>query len=452
MEKKIKISVIIYVLNGMPYIEKCIHSVMNQTLREIEILVVDGGSIDGTLNIVETLAKQDSRIRVIYSNPGVGRQFNIGLQEARGKYIGICESDDYILPKMYEYQYEIAERYDLDILRADAKRFFEIEDGKETILPTELSKQEELYHTVLDTTKNMQILKLGINSFWSGLYRREFLLQKKIFMNETKGAAYQDTTFYFLAIIQAKKVMLSKESFYCYRLDNPVSSVNNPLKVSMLIEEYRLLKERLISLDLFKWCKEIYLSWKINGYLGFYDSLLEDLKDNAVSLIYRDIYNEVISETFVEDKFSVKEKKVVNLVRQSMEKFQWYLNENDKTLCNVKKRLESIECDRKIIIFGSGVLGKLTYSYLLQMGRDVIAYTDNNKDLWGKQIDTVSVVEPEYIVKNYPDALYIVANERHSNIICEQLRSWGIKESCIIVCNNYIFLLNGIMERRAVKR
>ena len=129
--KEIKISAIIYVLNSISYIEKCVRSVMSQTLQEIEILIIDGGSTDGTLEIIEKLSKEDIRIRIIHSASGVGRQFNKGLCEARGEYISICESDDYILPDMYKYQYEIAKKYELDVLRADANHFFEIRDGKE---------------------------------------------------------------------------------------------------------------------------------------------------------------------------------------------------------------------------------------------------------------------------------------------------------------------------------
>ena len=123
---EIKVSVIIYVKNTVDYIEKCIRSVMNQTLQEIEILIVDGGSTDGTLDIIERVKKEDNRIRFFHSIASVGAQFNLGLQEARGQYIGICEADDYILPEMYEKQYQIALENQLDVVRAGYYQIFHV--------------------------------------------------------------------------------------------------------------------------------------------------------------------------------------------------------------------------------------------------------------------------------------------------------------------------------------
>ena len=111
----IKVSVLTYVLNDVMHIEKCVRSIMSQTLRDIEILLIDGGSTDGTLQKLIQFDKEDSRIKLIRSDAGVGKQFNTGLRLASGKYIGICESDDYILPDMYERQYEVAEQYQLDV-------------------------------------------------------------------------------------------------------------------------------------------------------------------------------------------------------------------------------------------------------------------------------------------------------------------------------------------------
>ena len=101
---KIKVSVLTYVKNDCTHIEQCMRSVMAQDMQDMEYLVIDGGSTDGTRQIIEKLASEDERIRVINSEPGLGHQFNIGVREATGEYIGVCESDDYILPGMYAYQ------------------------------------------------------------------------------------------------------------------------------------------------------------------------------------------------------------------------------------------------------------------------------------------------------------------------------------------------------------
>lgn len=452
MSEDIKVSVLVYVFNNKKYIEKSIRSVMNQTLKEIEILVIDGGSTDGTLQIVDKLAKEDKRLRVIYSKSGVGLQFNTGLLKAKGEYIGICESDDYLLPDMYEKQYKLVKQNDLDILRADARHFVEDWNNNEITFLAKLSKQDVLYNQVLDLTKDQSILKLGINSFWSGLYRKEFLLSQELFMNETKGAAYQDISFLFLCAIKAKRVMLSEDAFYCYRLDNPMSSVNHPQKITMLIEEYRLLKKRLVEDNLFEKYKEIYFSWKINSYLGFYYSLSEKRQKDFAELMYQDIKLDISLERYSGEGLSKKEYLVVNAINHSVEKLYIYLQETYDTLENTENELKDIENNIDIVIFGSGDIGKLVSLYMLYSEKSVVAYADNNEILWGKELNQIPILKPERAVCLYPKAIYIVANETYFCDMRNQLLQISIDENNIIICNDYNFFLKHILIKKLKDR
>lgn len=104
-----KVSVLIPSLNVAPYIEECLQSVINQSLKDIEIICIDANSTDGTLEILKDYAKKDSRIKLIVSEKkSYGYQMNLGLKAARGEYIGIVESDDYIKPLMFERLYRVA--------------------------------------------------------------------------------------------------------------------------------------------------------------------------------------------------------------------------------------------------------------------------------------------------------------------------------------------------------
>ena len=94
---KIDVTVIMPSLNVCDYIEKAVRSVMEQTLENIEILCVDAGSTDGTLEILQALAKEDSRIQIINSQiKSYGYQLNLAISLAKGEYIGVVETDDYI--------------------------------------------------------------------------------------------------------------------------------------------------------------------------------------------------------------------------------------------------------------------------------------------------------------------------------------------------------------------
>ena len=98
-----EISVIMPSLNVAPYIRECMDSVLCQSLKNIEILCIDAGSTDGTWEILEEYARKDVRVQLIRSDKkSYGYQMNLGLKAANGEYIGIVETDDYILPETFE--------------------------------------------------------------------------------------------------------------------------------------------------------------------------------------------------------------------------------------------------------------------------------------------------------------------------------------------------------------
>lgn len=438
-----KVSTIIYVLNGMPYFEKCIQSVIGQTLKEIEIIIIDGGSSDGTLNLIEKYGQIDPRIQIIHSAPGVGLQFNTGLKAAKGEYIAICESDDYILPNMYEKEYEIAKQNQLDFLRLNYEQFLEI-DGKEILFPVQILEQTELYNKVLKPKEDSRVLEIGTNGFWSGLYRRDFLLDQELFMNESNGASYQDTTFAFLSEVKAKRVMVLNDSFYRYRLDNPNSSVNSPRKVTTLINEYNLLKMRLKRENLFETYKEQYFSWKVGGCLWFFHRVSSDIQREFARLMYQEIKVDLENEKCSGSEISEENRIIIDRVKCSFEALWKYLKYQIVLIDDMKLRLQKIDEKQNIIIFGNGNMGHIVYLYMTYIGKYVSAYIDNNEALWGKQELGTITLKPEQAISEFPGAIYLVANVNQYEVMKKQLLLYGIKKENIIVCNNYKFFFQHI--------
>lgn len=446
---KVKVSVIIYVLNDISYVERCLRSVMDQTLQEIEILIIDGGSTDGTLEVIKKLAAFDSRIRLIHSTPGVGHQFNVGLQEATGEYIGICESDDYILPNMYEKQYSIAQKYHLDVIRADKQCFCEV-DGKEVFFQETIHivGLDRFYDTVIDPRENMCFIQLGSLGIWSGIYRRGFLLEQKLFMNETQGASYQDTSFAFMVAVKAERAMILKDAFYCYRVDNPDSSSNSPQGIRRMVDEYSLLKKRLKEAGVFDKYKEYYLPWKIYACLWFYDLLKEEQKKDYIPILYEDLHEDIKDADYQAKGVTVRrEKDIIEAAKHSFDKFSEFMERDNVRFCEMKEKINQIGSDGKVIIFGYGNVGKLVYQHMCYSGKNTVAYVDNNEALWGTVSDGVEVMAPQQAVNTYPDGIYVVANVNHYEDIKEQLENLGINESNIIICNNYDIFLRKVLIR-----
>lgn len=238
------VSVIMPSLNVRPYIAECLESVRAQTLWDIEILCVDAGSTDGTWEYLQAAVANDPRIRLIRSErKSYGYQMNLGIGEAKGTYIGIVETDDYIAPDMYEVLYGIAVKQDLDILKADY-RIFTGDGESRRFIPCHLSRKKSHYGRVFKPAEDRSYFNDALYT-WSGIYRSDFLKRNAIVHNETPGASFQDNGFWFQTFSLAERVMLLRRPFYYLRRDNPGSSVFSSAKVYCECEEYDFIRDFL---------------------------------------------------------------------------------------------------------------------------------------------------------------------------------------------------------------
>ena len=118
-DMKPKVSVIIPVYNTEAYLKRCLDSVINQTLKDIEVIAIDDGSLDNSGKILDKYAQKDSRIRVVHQeNSGVGGAYNAGLVLAQGEYVAFLDSDDWIDPTLYADYYIKAKETDADVVSA----------------------------------------------------------------------------------------------------------------------------------------------------------------------------------------------------------------------------------------------------------------------------------------------------------------------------------------------
>ena len=239
-----KVSVIMPSLNVKRYIQECMDSVINQTLRDIEIICVDAGSTDGTLEVLEEYAARDQRITIIHSDKkSYGYQINLGFDAANGEYIGIVETDDYIEKNMYRTLSQIADKYMLDIVKADFKRFWGSGRSR-SFQKVKIIHKRELYNTVLDPFNISDVFK-SMKQPWTGIYRTSFLKEKCVRLNESPGASYQDNGLWWQIFTQTHRVMFVNQSFYRVRRDNPNSSVNSKDKVYCMCEEHDFIRDFL---------------------------------------------------------------------------------------------------------------------------------------------------------------------------------------------------------------
>jgi glycosyltransferase involved in cell wall biosynthesis len=207
-----KVSIIIPVHGVEKYLRQCLDSVSGQTLRDIEIIAVDDGSPDGCPAILDEYAADDARIRVIHQpNAGLGAAYNAGLDAARGAYVGLVESDDWVEPEMFARLYQTAEQTGAELVKCGF--WLSSADGESVkahnIPPSAVGR-------VFDP-QNIPVVFELMPAVWSQLYRRDFLTGHAIRFNETPGAALQDLAFNFKSWSAAARACVIPAPLYHYR-------------------------------------------------------------------------------------------------------------------------------------------------------------------------------------------------------------------------------------------
>lgn len=221
-----KISVLIPVCNVAKYLPQCLESVIAQTMKELEIICINDGSTDNSLDIIKHYAEKDNRVLIIDKpNSGYGDSMNAGLKKASGEYIGIVESDDFIDKTMFDKLYSLSYNGTVDVIKSNFYNYYD--DGISAP-----RADVDIDRIKIPTTKKPFTLKQnglfswGHPSVWSAIYRREFVVENNIHFIAAKGGGWVDNPFYYETLCAAKSVMWLNKPLYYYRKTNPTSSSN----------------------------------------------------------------------------------------------------------------------------------------------------------------------------------------------------------------------------------
>ena len=229
------ISVLVPIYNVEQYLDECLSSLLTQSFRDFEVICINDGSTDSSRAIVQRYVETDSRFRVIdKANSGYGASMNQGLDEARGKYIAILESDDFFLSDALETMYLAAESTGSEVVKANFYLYWSTP-----------GERRELFQVVDKLQAGSTINPIEDPavffrkpSIWSALYSKSFLCNNSIRFLESPGASYQDAGFNFKVWASAMSVTFLAEPVLCYRQDNEASSVKSSSKMFCICEEY----------------------------------------------------------------------------------------------------------------------------------------------------------------------------------------------------------------------
>ena len=422
-------------LNVSKYIKQCLQSVVNQTLEDIEIICVDGGSTDGTLDIIQQYVKKDNRVKLIHSDiKSYGYQMNLGIKEACGDYIGIVETDDYIQSDMYERLYDVVvgnPEEEIDFVKAGYNQIAECK-GKVFCLPFTRDFDKSMLNRVLDLSEERNMYDL--NHIWSGIYRRDFLIGNSLWFNETMGASFQDTSFSLLVNLVAERCVYIGYEGYNYRTDNEGSSVKSDTKIDCVIHEYEYVVNKLKQLGLYDDVrKRLILTNKLYTYEWNYIRLSEQSAAKFFDLIQDEMKEYYSYQSFFQnltDQQSdiiklLTEPEVIIKLRKKEEKIR-------SSYYNLIKYLNN--CKRVVIVSAGEYCKRLV---MLQefLSMDFIeAVCDNSTDIQGTIRYSYVVESLKEAVKNHSDSPFLIANRKYSLEIESQLEDLGICKQQILRC------------------
>ena len=198
-----KISIIVPIYNVNKYLRQCMNSIVNQTLKNIEIICINDGSTDNSLEIIMEYI-QDNRIIIINkSNSGYGNSMNQGIEFASGKYIGIVESDDFVDINMFGFLYNFTENGNIDMVRSDYFTYF----NEHEINPVKFNIIKPIYNKTFNPIEFPNIFLININ-IWAEIYKKDLIIKNNIKFLPTPGASFQDTSFFLKHYLNQKNFFI----------------------------------------------------------------------------------------------------------------------------------------------------------------------------------------------------------------------------------------------------
>ena len=398
MNENEKISIIVPVYNVEKYINECIESLLHQTYKNLEIILVDDGSKDCSGEICDSYAQADKRVFVVHKeNGGLVSARKAGMERATGKYILNIDGDDYISLLTCEKMHDVIVKDDVDIVQCNYMRVFE--NGN-----TSCKENWGIGKKILDDEGRLDVLRSwmvdhdpdGLRSqIVTKLFRREVFIENySLLPNDMSYGEDVSSFLYFIKNVNSYSVI--NQPYYYYRVRS--GSVSHSLEVEKVLSK----EERLINYQV-EVMKKLYS--ELGEDIIFKWSL--DRRLRALRIAYN-AYDISISKV----EMNVNEKKTTRILKESLEKY------------------------KKVYIYGAGIIGKRLFRWMYHNGIEkevtfVVTSLSDTKELFGRSIIPVSdlTIDSDSIV-------VVAASKEYTSQISELLQYKGIDN--ILVFNDEI--------------
>lgn len=234
------LSVIVPIFRVEKYLDKCVQSILAQTYKDLEIILVDDGSDDGCPAMCDAYAKTDSRIRVVHKeNGGLSDARNAGLEIATGEYIAFADSDDYVHPQMYEAMVSVMEKEkDVDMVVCPFQKVDEDENDANEKVSLSEKKYRVLKHEEVITQMFKENYEMYIVA-WDKVFRKTMWENLRF----PVGRIHEDQFTTYKPLYESRKVGLMEEKLYYYRIRN--NSIMGNYKAKASLDDIDALREKM---------------------------------------------------------------------------------------------------------------------------------------------------------------------------------------------------------------
>lgn len=392
----ISVTIIIPVYNGEEYLEQCIQSVLNQTLKEIELICVDDGSVDNSAQIIQKYAEKDKRISLFQQeNQGPGPAKNFALKHAKGKFVAFLDADDYYLDAdALEKMVRTCEERDVFVCASLRKTLI---NGNEV--------EEDLFQKS-DINKVLNYIDFQMDyHYQSYLFHREFLLKNQCYFPDY--CRYEDPVFLPEILLKAEKFTVVDTHLYCYRMplvstrfsfektcdllngirDNLYFSIQHGLEILFKNTVYRLEYE-------------------------YINIILKNISTNHLEIIHSLLQiNQMVCNQMKDEAYIIHPLRGILLCTTGYE----------------KNLLEKLQKKKKIGLYGAGWYGKIFFSYLKKynLSEKVVAFIVSNAEDNPLQIENVPVIPLDKLERQYDLDILVTIAERKQEEIKKYLSEHG---------------------------
>jgi len=369
------VSIIVPIFNGEKYINRCIESILKQTFRDIEIIIIDDGSSDDSAKIVDELSREDCRIVVIHKkHEGLLAARLHGVKEARGKIIGFVDCDDFVEPEMFETMYKKYSEYECDLVSMGIIRDH-VDGSKENVYD---HYPENLYDDLENDIYPTMLYDFSYNDFGiyctlvNKLFRRELI--RDVLETIDKNIKYgEDAAVFYRYCLRCRNIYIMHKAFYHYCIRND----------SMCFQK-----------DCFD----------IENNMRLFESLKFDFERSNV-------------------KHSLMRQLKRYIIDVEMNRIEQYYDINPAVLNRWEYVISEEVIDKKFILYGAGGCGQAFFHWLRRNGKDrnLIAWVDKNYQSRIKQCDYDLIPIGNGLLLEYSYIIIAIKDKDASKQIREEL-------------------------------